>query len=365
MMTPEQTNPEKISNVQEILQRYKNIVWPEIETHLKDLNYPLAFKIQPDYLKDASLYWKTVTEYPERKGKYLRPVLLLLTSKAMGVDLKEGIKTAAAMQLSEDWLLIHDDIEDNSSLRRGLPALHKMYGIGSAINAGDTLHVIMWNCLSENINLLGTKRASRILKEFHLILTRTALGQGVEINWASSEKFNFTDNDWFFIADGKTSYYTIAGPMRLGAIIAGANNRQLENLAVFGQTLGRCFQLVDDLLDATSKEYKGKGQAMGNDIKEGKRTLILSHLLRSANPTDRKKIIKILKKTSEQKTQKEVDWVIGKMLQYGSINYAQTVAKKYRDKAREIFDTKLKFLSREPARSELKELIDFILERKY
>lgn len=352
-------------SAQEILQRYKNMVWPEIEIHLRDPHYPLAFKIQSNYLRDASLYWKIVTEYPERKGKYLRPTLVLLTSEAMGVNPKEAIKTAAAMQLSEDWLLIHDDIEDNSSLRRGFPALHKIFGVGAAINAGDALHAIMWNCLSENINSLDTKKTSNILKEFHLILARTALGQGVEINWASSENFDFSDNDWFFIADGKTSYYTIAGPMRLGAIIAGASNHQLENLATFGQVLGRCFQLVDDLLDITSKDYKGRGQMVGSDIKESKRTLILSHLLRTAKATDKKKVISILKKMPEEKSQEEINWIISKMNQYKSIKYAQSMAKKYRDKASVIFEKKLGFLSHEPARSELKEIIDFILERKY
>ncbi len=363
-MTLEQTHPEQTFSAQEILQKYRDIVWPEINTHLRDPHYPQAFKIPSKYFNDASLYWKTVTEYPERKGKYLRPTLVLLASETMGVSTKKAVKTAAAMQLSEDWLLIHDDIEDNSSVRRGAPALHKIFGVGSAINAGDALHIIMWNCLSENIDLLGTQKTSNILKEFHLILARTALGQGVEINWARSENFNFNDNDWFFIADGKTSYYTIAGPMRLGAIIAGANNRQLEKIATFGQVLGRCFQLTDDLLDVTSKDYKGKGQLMGNDVRENKRTLILSHMLRMAKTIDKKKAVNILKKVPEEKTQKEVDWVISKMIDYGSINYAQNIAKKLKDRALEMFDKDLKFLSREPSRSELKVLINFVLDRK-
>lgn len=93
--------------------------------------------------------------------------------------------------------------------------------------------------------------------------------------------------------------------------------------------------------------------------------MILGHLLRTAPKPDRQRVVKILSKNRDQKTQKEVDWVINRMTHYGSVNYARNIARKYRDASRKIFDTKLNFLSKEPARSELKKLIDFILERKY
>lgn len=343
--------------VQDTLERTKKLVWPEIERYLKDPDYPTQFQPPTKYKNDVNFFWKTVREYPERKGKYLRPSLVLLACKAMAGNVNKAIKTAAAMQLSEDWLLIHDDFEDRSPERRGRPALQKMFGDEQAVNAGDAVHIIMWKILND----LGDPEIS---EEFYKMLFRTALGQSTEISWYQGKNFNYTDEDWFFIADGKTSYYTIAGPLRLGAAIGGANQNQLKLLADFGRKLGRCFQLVDDILDAIS-EFEGQKKQKGNDVFEGKRTLILGHLLRSAKVSDRNKIIGILSKTREQKTQKEVNWILNKMVEYKSVDYARNIARDYKDMARKIFDTKLDFLKHEPARSQLKELIDFILERKY
>lgn len=350
--------------VQETLEKTKRLVWPEIEKHLKDPSFPKAFQIPDKYKKLQHFHWNLVREYPERKGKYIRPTLVKLAAEAMGTNTQHTAKTAAAMQVSEDWILIHDDFEDGSLERRGKPALHRIYGNELAVNAGDTLHIIMWKILNENDSIIGTVKAKRIINEFYTMLMRATLGQTVEIKWTKENKLDFGDKDWFFIADSKTAYYTIAGPMRLGAIIAGATEKQLETLAEFGVVLGICFQLVDDVLDLTS-DFGGLKKQKGNDIFEGKRTLILGHLLRTASKLDRQKVIKILSKNRDHKTQNEVDWIIDKMIHYGNISYAQNIAGKYRDAAREIFDTKLDFLSKEPARSELKKLINFILERKY
>ena len=286
----------------------------------------------------------------------------MITAEALGSDRKSAIKTAAAMQVSEDWLLIHDDFEDNSSARRGKPTLHKIYGPELAVNAGDLLHVIMWKIIQDNRKLLGENKTFEIAEEFYKILLRTTHGQGVEIAWSKKGKSKFNDQDWFFIADGKTAYYTIAGPLRLGGIIAGASDKQIKLLTQFGLKLGRCFQLVDDLLDVTS-EYKGAGQKRGNDIYEGKKTLILGHLLRSANRVDREKISFILGK--ESKTENEVDWILNKMNEYESIKYARSMAEYLKEEAEGIFEKDLKFLSHEPARTNIGKLIRFILERKY
>lgn len=350
--------------VQETLKKTKRLVWPEIEKHLKDPRFPKAFEIPDKYKKLQHFHWNLVREYPERKGKYIRPTLVRLAAEAMGTNTQNTAKTAAAMQVSEDWILIHDDFEDGSLERRGKPALHRIYGNELAVNAGDTLHIIMWKILNENYSIIGAIKAEKIVGEFYSMLMRTILGQTVEIKWTKENKLDFGDKDWFFIADSKTAYYTIAGPMRLGAIIDGASEKQLEALAEFGVALGICFQLVDDVLDLTS-DFEELKKQKGNDIFEGKRTLILGHLLRTASKPDRQKVVKILSKNRDQKNQNEVDWIINRMIYYGSINYAQEIARKYRGVAREIFDTKLDFLSKEPARSELKELIDFILERKY
>ncbi len=292
--------------IQDTLEKTKKLVWPEIEKYLKDPAYPIQFAVPLKYQKEIGLYWKINRDYPERKSKYLRPTLVLLIAEALGASANQVIKTAAAMQLSQEWMLIHDDIEDNSEKRRGKPSLHKIYGNELAINAGDALHMIMWKVISD-------QNSKAITEEFFKILSRTALGQGVEQIWTNKGDKTIEDDKYFFVADGKSGYYSIAGPMRLGAIVAGASKDEIEKITEFGLYLGRCFQLVDDILDRQQ------------DKREGKVTL--------ANTK--------------------------------GIDYAKKLALEAKIKASKIFDKELGFLKKEPARSELKELIDFILERKY
>lgn len=291
--------------VQDTLERTKKLVWPEIEKYLKDPIYPSQFSLKKEFQKEIDLFWEINKTYPERKGKYIRPTLVLLTALALGSDTEKAKKVAAAMQLSEDWILIHDDIEDHSLTRRDKPTLHELYGMELALNAGDALHMVMWKIISDIGN-------AKITNEFYNMLFRTALGQGVEQIW-TNEKRKITQDEYFFVTEGKSAYYSVAGPMRLGAIIAESNENQLNKISDFGLHLGRCFQLVDDILDVSQ------------DKNEGKATLVT---------TD-------------------------------GIEIAKKLALKEKDLAMKIFDKELGFFSHEPARSELKELVEFILERKY
>lgn len=292
--------------IQQTLDETKKLVYPIIKSYLKDPIYPKQFQISEKFEREADEFWNINKVYPERKGKYLRPTLVILIASAMGVnDSKQVSKVAGAMQLSEEWILISDDIEDNSDERRGKPTLHKMYGAELAINASDALETIMWKMIIDCKN-------NEIIDEFYRIMIRTTLGQAVEQIW-TNKKEKINDDQYFFVADSKSAYYSMAGPMRLGAICAEANSDQLDKITNFGLHLGRCFQLVDDILD------------LEQDKKEGKSTL--------ANEK--------------------------------GVEYTKKLAEKEKDMAKEIFGKNLKFLSSEPARTKLKELIDFILERKY
>ena len=349
----------------EVLEKNKALVWPEIESYLdKLLDFETCCQVSKKYQPIAQFHQKMVSEYPKRQGKYLRPVLVLLTAQAMGYPLKKALKTAAAMQISEDWILNHDDIEDDSLERRGKPALHQIYGKELAINAGDSLHGVMWKVLIDNHQIVGPKTALAIMNEFYQLLTRTGVGQTVEIKWTKENKENLSDEDILFILESKTAYYTIAGPMRLGAILAGASKKQLNLLYEFGRPMGCCFQIVDDLLDLTS-DFEGLKKQTGNDIYEGKRTIMLVHLLRSTDKKDKKKLKGILGKSRQNKTKKEVIWTIDMMKKYGSLEYGEKMAAKFAHQARELFNKNLDFLKQEPARSQLLSGIEFVLNRKH
>lgn len=348
-----------------VLAEKRDLVWLVIKKYLDDLvKFPDFCQISSKYAPMAEFHQRIVAEYPERKGKYLRPTLVLLAASAMGFPEEKAIQTAAAMQTSEDWILNHDDIEDDSLQRRGKPTLHKIYGKELAINAGDTLHVMMWRILRDNLKVVGEKKGLQIIDEFFQLLDRTTLGQTVEIKWIQEGRTDLTDEDILFISESKTGYYTIAGPMRLGAILAGASERQLTDIYEFGKILGRSFQIVDDLLDLTSN-FKGLKKQTGNDIYEGKRTVMLMHLFRNARGSDRDKLTILMGKTREEKIEEEVGWVIELMKRYGSLEYGKKLAEKFAKEAEEIFEGKLKFLKEEPAREQLKAGIDFIINREY
>jgi geranylgeranyl diphosphate synthase type II len=348
-----------------VLKQKRKLVWPEINKYLESpLTLSGKLKISSKYFPLIKFHRQLFSEYPQRMGKYIRPTLVLLTAQAMGFPQKKALKTAAAMQVSEDWILNHDDIEDDSLERRGKPALHRLYGQELAINAGDALHILMWRMLWDNRKVVGERKAVLIAQEFFQMLMRTTLGQTAEIKWTKENKQNLTDRDIFFILDGKTTYYTIAGPMRLGAILAGATKKQLEAIYEFGQPLGRCFQIIDDLLDLTS-DFRGLKKQVGNDIYEGKRTLMLRHLFQTIRGQDRKKLILIMAKNREQKTSAEVKWVIKKMKEFGSLEYGRLTARRLVHQAKKTFAQKLPFLSRQPARVQLESAIDFILKRDY
>ncbi len=354
-----------MNNFLDTLKEKKDLVWPEIKIYLDDsTNFPPYCEIPSRYSSLRRFHETIVADYPKRKGKYLRPTLVLLTAQTMGFSEKKALKTAAAMQISEDWILAHDDIEDDSLERRGKPTLHRLYSKELALNAGDALHIVMWKVLGENLKILGEKKGLAIYNEFVTMLGRTIFGQTAEIKWTQENKIDLKDKDVFFILESKTAYYTIAGPMRLGAILAGASKKQLELIYQFGQYLGRCFQIKDDLLDLTS-DFKGLKKQKGNDIYEGKRTIMLIHLLNQIKGEDKKRLVIILAKDRASKTAGEVNWVIKMMKKYGSLEYSEELARDLTIKAKKFFDQKLTFLAKEPARSQLKAGISFVLERKH
>ena len=353
------------NNFLSTLNSYKDILWPFIEKNLKQIKtYPDFCRLDPKYQPILDFHFDMVSDYPKRKGKYIRPTLVFLTAQSMGFDQDKILPTAAAMQISEDWILGHDDIEDQSEERRGYPAIQKLYGDHLALNAGDNLHLLMWQVLGQNFSILDKSIAQLIYQEFFDMINRTILGQTIEIKWIEDDRYDLTIDDVLLIAESKTCYYTISGPMRLGAILAGATEKQLESIYHFGQMLGRAFQITDDLLDLTS-DFGGLKKQQGNDIYESKRTVMLIHLLENINPKDKSKLLEILSKPRIQKTQSEVEWVIDQMKNVGSLDFGRQLATDFGQKARQIFETDLQFLSLNPFRSQLSSCIDFITHRQY
>lgn len=339
-----------------VLKKYREWLWPTIWQSIDRVNnYPKFCQVPKKYQKELDFHKDIIGDYPKRQGKYLRPTLLVLTAQAMGASKNKAKRVAAAMQMSEDWILNHDDIEDDSPDRRGKPALHKIIGTELAINAGDGLHVLMWEMLLDS--------PKEIQREFLTMLKRTVLGQTIELKWARDNQ-EVKQDDVILILESKTGYYTIAGPMRLGAILAGASKKQLETIYKFGVVLGKAFQIIDDVLDLTS-DFAGLKKVKGRDIVEGKKTVMMVDLLKKSNQEDKQIISKIINKKRADKTEKDVETIISLMEKYGSIEYSKKLAAKFAKKAIEIFDKEMQFIKREPFRSEIRTGIDFIVNRDH
>ena len=291
-------------------------------------------------LKEPTEHYKIVREYSERKGNYRRPGLLMLGGEMFGAKLNKLLLPAAAMQLSEDWILIHDDIEDDSELRRGKPALHKIYGNEIAINAGDAAHIVMWKMLKDYLLEAGMDTGNRVFDKFYNMLEYTVEGQYIETNFMSNVRdlSKVSEEFYFRIVHSKTCYYSVYGPMQIGALAAGKDAGTINIMKTIGEPAGMAFQIVDDILDMTADE-SSFGKKRYGDLYEGKLTLIIHHAYGQATKDEKERIDAVYKKNRGQKSEEDINLLIEMIDKYGGIDYAQSVAESYCRKAKEAVDS--------------------------
>lgn len=285
-------------------------------------------------------HYNMVCDYSLRGGKYLRPALLIYSGYMFGAPKEKLLVTAAAVELSEDWLLIHDDAQDHSLERRStpnnyMPTLNTVYGEELAVNAGNAVHLLVWRALADNFKLLGTMTSLEVFTLINEYLLKTVEGQFMELSWIKNHDIDISAEEYLAMVERKTCFYTTLAPLQLGAIIAGYGSKKiLSEIAAFGVPFGYAFQIWDDVMNLTM-DSKKQGKERGGDILEGKRTLILSHLMEHCNQLERGYIRSIYNKRRTAKTEAEKEYVIRKMENYGSINYAKKMAKDYSKKALE------------------------------
>lgn len=304
----------------------------KLQEEMKRVKSDVDRLILEDLLPDSSpvnevdLLYKMMRDYPSRPAKGLRPFLCVTSCRAAGGKEGDALLTAACIELFQHWILIHDDIEDGSELRRGRPTLHLMHSLGLALNTGDALHAKMWGALLQNERKLGYRKTLDILAEFSNMVDKTTEGQHMELGWVQRKRWDLSESDYYAMCSRKTSWYTVAGPCRLGAIVAGSAPDVLDKLREYGIRLGVGFQIQDDVLNLAGDQEK-YGKATSDDILEGKRTLILLHLLEAADPAEREKVISIMNKERGRKTGDDVAYVLAQIDKHGAIEYAQKRAK--------------------------------------
>jgi geranylgeranyl diphosphate synthase type II len=274
----------------------------------------------------ARYLYDLVRDYPSRSGKGLRPALLLATCQAFGGSVAEALGPAVAIEFAHNAFLVHDDIEDGSHQRRGHPTLHQLHGTPLAVNAGDALAVLAWQPLREGTPL-SSRLARRVSDEFLEMLTRTIEGQATELGWRADNVIDLEPSDYLALIAQKTCWYTTVWPLRIGALIGSADTAPLEALTRFGFYLGAAFQIRDDLLNLVGSA-DNYGKDLLGDIREGKRTLMLIHLLAAASAEERKAVVAFLAHAEQSSADAggcpdvDAETVLAMMVRHGSLEFA-------------------------------------------
>jgi geranylgeranyl diphosphate synthase, type II len=303
-----------------------------------------------------------MTDYPSRKGKALRPSICLATCEAFGGSLDDALPSAVAIELLHNAFLVHDDIEDESLLRRGEPTLHRRYGTPLALNAGDGLALQAMATLRENIDRHGARLAERIMLEFDFMSQQTVAGQAIELGWCRDNRVDLEPDDYLELIMKKTCWYTTVLPLRVGALVGSGGNAALDPMIEFGFHLGAAFQIRDDILNLVGDPDVYGKEALG-DLLEGKRTLMLIHLLASADPADRDWLVAYLGRPTAERPREDVTRVLELMLSYGSIAFANEFAAGVARSASVSMDAAFAGVHDTPALRFLAALVPFMIER--
>jgi len=324
------------------------------------MQYYLQKNFEPN-----TIAYQLLSDYPTRPGKGIRPAFCLAATAAVGGEINNAVNTGTAIELLHNAFLIKDDIVDQSLYRRRDLTLNRKYGLGLAANAGDALKILSMSPLIDNLSVIGVSKSLQVILEVQHMAAQSIEGQITELTYVRENRIDLKPEDYFKLCENKTCWYTVITPCRTGIIIGSdyATPEQLDSITRFALNLGLAFQITDDTLNLTASE-KVYGKEIQGDILEGKRTLILVHLLNSCTPTERKKMSKILKKSREDKTESDVSYVAGLMQKYSSIEYAREVAKQFAIKAKEILETECDWMTEKRWKKFFLDQTSYLIHRK-
>jgi geranylgeranyl diphosphate synthase type II len=269
--------------------------------------------------------YELLADYPRRAGKMMRPSLCIATARAFGASRADAVGSAVAIELLHNAMLVHDDIQDGSELRRGRPTLHMLHGVPLAINAGDALFLLSLRPLFDNMGVFGSLLGLRILREMEAVAWHSVEGQAIELGWIRENVLELGDADYLRMVLKKTCWLATIHPSRIGAMIANRGGTiNLEPFIRFGFFLGAAFQIQDDLLNIAPNPRYGK--ELNGDLLEGKRSLLLIHTYRQASPAERKRLAGLYQRPRTKRTEEDVAWVLSLMRTYGSVDHARRFA---------------------------------------
>ena len=243
-----------------------------IEGYIGNLPLPAA----PKTLYEPILYSL------EKGGKRLRPLLTLMSCNAFSNDVQHALPCAAAVEVFHNFTLLHDDIMDNAAVRRGKPAVHRKWGVNSAILSGDAMMI----CSYRLLELTPAEVLPRILKVFNDTSLKVCEGQQYDMDFELVERVSM--EEYLNMISLKTSVL-LAGAAVIGAINGGASEEDCRHIYSYAMNMGMAFQIKDDLLDSYG-DQASFGKKIGGDILEGKKTFLTTASMESADDDTRLKL---------------------------------------------------------------------------
>lgn len=283
----------------------------------------------------------------QTNGKRIRPALLLLCSKLLGYKGKEHILMSTLVEAIHTASLIHDDIIDNSRIRRGRESIHARWGPNITVLLGDYLYI-------KALGLSLQSEHRQIIQILTSISARMVEGELTE--YYLSGNLELAEKDYLDIINKKTASLFSAS-CRIGGILGKASKKEENYLAEYGANLGMSFQIIDDLLDFTGDE-KTLGKPILCDLSEGRITLPLIYTLNNDGRENKKRVIELLKQKNQDR--ESLEEVLKIVKSNGALDYTHKKAEEFSHKSREIISQFPKSTHREA----LSLLSEFILKRR-
>jgi geranylgeranyl diphosphate synthase, type II len=268
--------------------------------------------------------YEPLADYPKRTGKMMRPSICMATARAFGASQADAVRSAVSIELLHNAMLVHDDIQDGSELRRGRPTLHVLHGVPLAINAGDALFLLSLRPLFDNLGVFGSLLGLRILREMETVAWHSLEGQAIELGWIRENVLKLDDADYLNMVLKKTCWLATIHPSRIGALIGSRGMIDLEPFIRFGFYLGAAFQIQDDLLNIAPDSRYGK--ELNGDLLEGKRSLLLIHAYRHASADERARLTRLFRRSRDKRKEEDVAWVLSLIAEHGSFDYVRRFA---------------------------------------
>ncbi|MCE2848969.1 MAG: polyprenyl synthetase family protein [bacterium] len=279
------------------------------------------------------------------KGKQLRPMFVLLAARLCGEITPVTYRAASLVELLHTATLVHDDVVDEASERRGFFSVYALWKNKASVLVGDYL-------LAKGLLLSLENKDFKVLEILSDAVKKMSEGELLQLE--KSRLLNITEEDYFSIIKNKTASL-LASACAAGAFSASQDDVLTEKLRLFGENTGIAFQIKDDLFDYGAEDV---GKPTGNDIREKKLTLPLIYTLKTVSAETRRKLIYIIKNKNKDKS--SVQLVINEVKKAGGIQYAEDVMATYKKAALDLLES----FPASDAREALSEMVRFTTERK-